>query len=173
MRCKAPADLGVRNSLARSPGSGERKGREEVRGVGGGKPECKKKQSGEREEKAEGKGRREGAGGRGSEERDGGGRERGAAGVDRGAGRPERIQAGRPGLPAERPRNSAGSGSLLPRRGAGSGRGEERLFGEPGLNPACTVCACFWEGHRREDGSNDLIFLFFPGTISAQIGRMK
>lgn len=42
VRCKAPVDLGVRNSLARSPGSGERKGREEVRGVGGGKPECKK-----------------------------------------------------------------------------------------------------------------------------------
>lgn len=126
------------------------------------------KQSGEREEKGEGRGRREGAGGRGGEEWDGGGSKTGSV------AEPERIQAGRPGLlPAERPRNSAGSGTLLPRRGAGSGRGEERLFGEPGLNPACTVCACFWEGHRLEDGSNDLIFLFFPGTISAQIGRMK
>lgn len=132
------------------------------------------KQSGEREEKGERKGRGKGAGRRGSEEWDGGGSERGSGGLGGGAGRPERIRAGRPGrLPAERPRNSAGSGSLLPRRGAGSGRGEERLLGEPGLNPACTVYACFWEGHRREDGSNDLIFLFFPGTISAQIGRMK
>lgn len=39
------------------------------------------KQSGEKEEKGEGKGRREGAGGRGSEEWDGGGSERGAAEV--------------------------------------------------------------------------------------------
>lgn len=141
----------------------------------------KEKQSAERKEKGEGKGRREGAGGWGKQgvgrgrQRAGRHRSRQRSGALPEPGRPERVRAELLArLSVEPPRNSAGSGFLLPRRGAGRGRGEERrFFGEGGLNPACTVCACFWEGHRREDGSNDLIFLFFPGTISAQIGRMK
>lgn len=138
-----------------------------------------------RERRGKGKARKRGEGG--------GSRGTGAAASgapaewERGA---ERSRSGA-GAKPERSRSEAGAGSGPPPcaavggasaglRGAsfrGEGQGERggrgRLVGEAGLSPERTVCACFGEGHRHEDGSNDLIFLFFPGTISAQIGRMK
>lgn len=145
------------------------------------------KQSGEREERKERK--REGEEARRGRGKpwDGGGSERGAGGMGAGSGaEPERSRS-EAGAKSERSwsrqRAAALRGCrrslrwaprcLLPRRGAGRRGGRGRLVGEAGLSPERTVCACFGEGHRHEDGSNDLIFLFFPGTISAQIGRMK
>lgn len=65
VQCRAPTGLGVRTSLARSsPGSGERKGREEVRRGGGGKRnERKTKWREGRERRGKGKARRSGRAG--------------------------------------------------------------------------------------------------------------
>lgn len=147
-------------------GSGERKGREAGRRAVEGKPERRKNKVKRGKRKGEGKGRRS--------------RREGKRGAGRGrqrAGRPRSLRSPS-GSSLRSLGGSRSSGRGTPRAAEpSSSRGEGQRAGERGgetLPKPSLYCMCgFWEGHRREDGSNDLIFLFFPGTISAQIGRMK
>lgn len=113
----------------------------------------KEKQSAERKEKGEGKGRREGAGGWGKQgvgrgrQRAGRHRSRQRSGALPEPGRPERVRAELLArLSVEPPRNSAGSGFLLPRRGAGRGRGEEKEILRGRRAKSSLYCMCLLLG---------------------------
>lgn len=108
----------MRNSVARSGGLRRKEGARGGEASGRRKARTQEKQSEEREEERRREGEKEQEGG---EARSGTGEA--ASRAPQVAPEPERIQPALPGrLPEQRPRNSAGCGTLLlPRRGTASG----------------------------------------------------